>query len=125
MSTMPRSVLLIDDDADVRDLFRIVMDFNGIALAAVPDGESAFNYLEKYTPDIIVIDLFLFGTDGFEVLKQIRHSDLDPGCPVVATTAYNTTSAVSDVILSGFDAFLPKPISVLTLVPFLKQVSRH
>ncbi|MCC7451518.1 MAG: response regulator [Anaerolineae bacterium] len=119
---MPHSILLIDDDPATRDLFRIAADFNGITLAAVEDGESAFNHLERRTPDIIVIDLYLFGTNGFEILQQIRHSDFDPHCPIVATTAYYTSSAVRDVILSGFDAFLPKPINVLNLMPFLHRV---
>lgn len=119
---MPHSILLIDDDAATRDLFRLAADFNGIALAAVEDGESAFNHLEQHTPDIIVIDLYLFGTNGFEILRQLRSGDFAPHCPVVATTAYYTSSAVRDVILSGFDAFLPKPISILNLVPFLHQV---
>ena len=120
--TMPHSILLIDDDPATRDLFRLVAEFNGIKLFAVEDGESAFNYLEQHTPDIIIVDLYLFGMDGFEIAQQIRHSDLNPHCPIVATTAYYTSSAVRDVILNGFDAFLPKPISVMNLMPFLRQV---
>ncbi len=78
--------------------------------------------LEKCKPDVIVIDLYLLGTDGYQILSQIRQSDFDPGCPIVATTAYDSVDTLKRVLLAGFDAYLPKPFGVSDLMPFLGRV---
>lgn len=116
------SILLIDDDEHVQNIFKMVAEHFSLWLQAVKDGESALNILERYSPDVIIVDLYLFGADGFQILRQIRTSELNPGCPIVATTSYDSTTMLGNVLLAGFDAYLPKPFSVFDLAPFLNRV---
>jgi CheY-like chemotaxis protein len=114
------SVLLIDDDEYLHKIFRSILDYHDLGLFAVKDAEDALNCLERHSPDLIIVDLFLFGEDGYEIMQQIRHSDLNPGCPIVATTAYHAAHTASRALLSGFDGYLPKPVAPESLVETLK-----
>ena len=115
-------ILLIDDDLTMHDIFSIVVHHYGHSVYCVSDGESALNFLEEHRPDLVIIDLYLSDTNGYELLRQIQDSSFNPRCPFIATTSYSSSETLRNVLLSGFDAFLPKPISVLALVPFLYQV---
>lgn len=119
------SVLLVDDDPDTHNLFQMVMDHFNLQLAIVKDAEAALNYLKANTPDVIVMDIFLPGIDGFQALHQIRKNALAPNCSVVATTAYYTSDTKNDVLARGFSGYLPKPLNPSTLVPYLEEVVRR
>ncbi len=124
MNTPPLSVLLIDDDSDARELFHLALTHHHITCDACPDAESAFNLLEKKTPDIIVIDLYLFDTTGYEILQIIRQGNMAAHSVIVATTAYHSSQEVTRALLSGFDAYLPKPFDVMGLGPYLQTLSK-
>ncbi len=119
------TLLLIDDDIETQRIFRLMATFNGGTLAAVKNAESALNYLEYHEPDVIIIDLYLDDTNGYEVLRLIRESDLNPKCPVVATTAYYTPITRGNSILSGFDGYLEKPLRVESLWSYLERLTGY
>jgi len=116
------SVLLVDDDLDTHNLFQMVMDHYNHQLAIVRDAETALSYLQANTPDIIVMDIFLPGIDGFQALHQIRKHALAPNCSVIATTAYYTSETKGDVLARGFSGYLPKPLNPSTLVAYLEEI---
>jgi DNA-binding response OmpR family regulator len=120
---MAFTILLIDDSDVTQRLFRVVADYNDLALTVVKDAESAFNYLEARLPDVVVVDLYLFEPDGFQILEQIRRNEDWARCRVVATTSFYTSQTAVNVLLSGFDGYLPKPFVVTDLVPYLRQVA--
>jgi DNA-binding response OmpR family regulator len=116
------TVLLVDDDPNVQSLFQMVLDHHGITLASAADQPTATAYLAEHTPNIIVLDIFLPGTDGYKMLQEIRTLPHVSNCPVIATTAYYTTDTVSDIQQSGFDGYLLKPLDPQELVAYLKNV---
>jgi CheY-like chemotaxis protein len=122
MTNKPISVLLVDDDPDTRNVFQLVMDHYQLQLTVAEDAETALNYLRANTPDVIVMDIFLPGIDGYQALHQIRKHALVPDCRVVATTAYYTTDTQKDVLAWGFSGYLPKPLNPAQLVPYLQQI---
>ncbi len=122
MEEQPFSVLLVDDDADACAIFRLVMNHHHLALDVVRDAESALEYLKIHTPDIIVMDIFLPGLDGYQALKQIRKAALAPGCRVIATTAYYTTDTRDEALGRGFDGYIAKPFQSHDVVPYLRSV---
>jgi two-component system CheB/CheR fusion protein len=116
------TVLLVDDDPNIRSLFQMVLDHHGLDLVATADQPTALEYLSDQTPNIIVIDIFLPTSDGYKMLQAIRNLPHLQQCPVVATTAYYTTDTVTDIEQSGFDGYLLKPLDPQQLVAYLKQV---
>lgn len=119
------SVLLVDDDPQARDIFQIVMDFYQLPLTVLKDAESAITHLQENTHDIIVMDIFLPGLDGYQALNRIRQSARVPNCKVVATTAYYTNDTAQEVASRGFDGYIPKPFSPDKLVPYLKELLKQ
>lgn len=121
MSDKKMSVLLIDDDPDTRNVFQLVMSHYDLDLTVTEDAESALHILGTKTPDVIVMDIFLPGIDGYQALKQIRKNALVPKCHIVATTAYYTAETAKDVLAWGFSGYLQKPLNPIELVPYLQQ----
>lgn len=122
MDKAPISVLLVDDDPHMRNIFELVMTYHQLPVEIVPDAEAAIAYLTQHVADIVVIDLFLPGLDGYQALKQIRTTALDPHCKIIATTAYYTNDTQQEVIRRGFDGYLPKPFEAVKLVAYLESI---
>jgi CheY-like chemotaxis protein len=76
-----RRVLIVDDDADTREILTSVLQQRGIGVDAVADGASALSLLREHHYSVILLDLLMPGTDGFTVLEELR-SDARP-MPVV------------------------------------------
>lgn len=119
------SVLLIDDDEHIQELFKMVFDHHGHTLHVAADMSGALATLNEFHPHVIVLDIFLQHTDGYKVLNSIRSQYPGLNCPVVATTAYYTSDTESDVLKHGFDGYLLKPISPQTLMPYLEKIGGH
>lgn len=121
MTSHISSVLLVDDDTDTCNIFQMVMDHHNIHLTIARDAVAAFEILKRATPDVIVLDLFLPGTDGYQIFNQIRQKSLAPEATFVATTAYHTSSTHDDVMERGFQGYLPKPLNSSGIVSYLED----
>jgi two-component system sensor histidine kinase BarA len=117
------TILLVDDDPHVAGVFELVMNHYHLPLTIMQDAESALNYLQDNNPDVVVMDLFLPGLDGYQALKQIRKSSLAPNAKFIATTAYYTHETEQDAADRGFDGYLPKPMNSNELVPYILSVA--
>jgi CheY-like chemotaxis protein len=122
MARNPITVMLVDDDPSVCDVFRLVMKHYDYPILIVGDAETAMDTLQTYQPDVIVLDIFLPGLDGYQTLKQIRRQALAPTSRVVATTAYYTSDTEQEALRQGFDGYLAKPFDPNKLVGFLHSV---
>lgn len=104
----PRT-LHVEDNAEIRSIVNYFLkkDFD---LQFAPDGNNALNLINRYSFDVIIMDINLGdGIDGIETARQIRKLDSYRNVPIIAVTA-NLSSATRDSCLEvGMDAFLPKP----------------
>jgi CheY-like chemotaxis protein len=116
------SVLLVDDDPFAREVFVLVMEHHGMRVFPVEDAASALAFLEKNEADIIMIDLFLPESDGYQLLKEIRTASLARSAKLVATTAYYSHDTAQEAISRGFDGFVPKPFDAAGLAAYLSSV---
>lgn len=84
-------------------------------------GEAALQCLEGDEPDLVLLDIFMPGMDGFETLRRIRER---PGgqLPVVAVSASVRQGEQDRVIAAGFDSFLPKPVEIAQLTDTLARL---
>jgi CheY-like chemotaxis protein len=117
------SIILVDDDPHVCNIFELVMNHNQLSLMIFSEAEQAIQYLQENTSDVVVLDLFLPGLDGYQALDQIRKTALDPSCRVVATTAYYTNDTRQEIEARGFNGYLPKPFAAKNLVAYLQSVA--
>lgn len=121
MSQRPLSVLLVDDDLDAQSVFELVMQHYNVPFNIVGDAETALDFLKTNTPDIVVMDIFLPGMDGYQALDRIRRSTKAASSRVIATTAYYTNDTQQEVLRRGFDGYVPKPFDE-GLVGYLQRL---
>lgn len=85
------TVLVADDDAQTRAMFRRILEREGWHVAEARDGDEVLAILERSPPGLVLLDLMMPGTDGFEVLERMHRDVRWKGIPVVVVTARDLT----------------------------------
>jgi two-component system, OmpR family, alkaline phosphatase synthesis response regulator PhoP len=107
-------ILLVEDDPAVRDIIRIALERDGMAVEDVGDGESALRKFRSFaTPDLVVLDIMLPGIDGITVCQEIRRIS---NVPIVVLTARDAERDVVVGLEVGADDYITKPVSPAELV---------
>ncbi|ASW00581.1 response regulator [Paraburkholderia aromaticivorans] len=123
MPDTPIQVLLVDDDADLRDLLRTFFQQRGIEMSVLHDANHLSRRLERERPSIIVLDLMMPGIDGLSALKQLRANG--DAIPVIMLTA--RAEGVDRVVglELGADDYLGKPFMPQELLARIHAVLRR
>ena len=102
-------VLVVDDEADIRDFATAVLNAYGIEVRAVASAVKALEELERFRPDVLFSDIRMPGKDGYSLIRQIRALETEQGghLPAVAITAYQEEDE-EKAINAGFEARLHK-----------------
>jgi signal transduction histidine kinase/ActR/RegA family two-component response regulator len=119
-------VLVVDDEADARDLVRHILSERGAQVDVAATAEEALEIAQRRTPDILISDIGMPGTDGFELIRRVR-SHADPkvaGVAAVALTAFTRAEDESRALRDGFQAFMRKPVEAPSLVSQVERLSR-
>ena len=106
-----KTILVAEDDADLRQIFASALHFHGFAvlLAATGDECLASAYAER--PDLIILDIMMPGRDGIDTATQLRANSATCGLPIIVLTALARSSIRARALQAGCDLVLLKPIS--------------
>jgi DNA-binding NtrC family response regulator len=104
--SLPR-ILIIDDEAAIRESLDTLLTFEGFHVTMAIDGPSGLNLLSRHQFDLLLLDLALPGESGIELLPRIV--EMHPDLPVIMITAYGTVGNVVDAIHAGAENFIQKP----------------
>ncbi len=85
--TEQKKILVIDDDADIRELIKMRLEPAGYEIAFAADAATALTLARKAEPDLVLLDLTLPGGDGFMILERMKHLARLAHVPVVAVSA--------------------------------------
>ncbi len=118
-------VLVIEDEADIRELMRYNLEREGYQVAECASAEEARVFLEKTAPDLILLDLMLPGTDGFAFCRKIREQEKTSRTPVIMVTARNEDADIVAGLEVGADDYITKPFSARILLARVKAVLRR
>ena len=109
----PDCVLVIDDDADIRDSIGDILELRGYRVARAANGREALEHLASHpSPDLVLMDIQLPQVSGLEVTKWIKDDPELRNIPVVAVTAFAMKGDEERIREGGCEAYLSKPISV-------------
>lgn len=100
-------ILIIDDEAAIRESLETLLTLEGYAVETAPNGESGISSIEENAYDLVLLDLALPGKSGLEILPLIR--ERQPSLPVIMITAFGKVDNVVEAIRSGAQNFVQKP----------------
>lgn len=117
-------VLLVEDDADTRQVLTCLLELEGADVLAAASAVEALEHVRARTPDVIVSDLCMPGVDGYALLRAVRALDGPAATvPAVAMTAFPAPHGRLRAIEAGFQEYLVKPEDVVRLASLLAEVA--
>jgi len=119
LRVMKRSVLVVDDEPEVRTLARVTLRSAGYDVQEAGTGEEALSSVEADQPDAMLLDIRLPGMDGWEVLDRLRESDRLGEIAVVVFSAYESATSLEESLERGSHGFVSKPFSPDELIQAL------
>ena len=120
-----RSILVVEDEEDIRELVSYTLLKEGYQVASVASGEEALSVAEDKPPDLIVLDLMLPGLDGLTVCKRLRANPKTTGTAIVMLTARGEEADVVGGLNMGADDYITKPFSRNVLLARIRAVLRN
>jgi len=116
-------VLVVDDEADAREVVSMALAQCGARTAAVASTREAIQLLKDFRPDVVISDIAMPGEDGYSLVRKIRSMKSDiAGVPVVALTAFTQPEDRRRAMRAGFKHFVPKPVEIDELAAVVRTV---
>jgi len=114
-------ILVVDDDENIRQYYMEELSDDGHQVSAVPSGHELLSVIDRFEPDVVVLDIKLGNYDGLELLKEIRNEYYN--LPVILCSAYQTYKYDQRSI--GADYYVLKSFDLSELKTMIKRASRH
>jgi CheY-like chemotaxis protein len=116
-------VVLVEDDADVRDVLQLTMEARGAVVVPAADADMALAVLAEMTPDILVSDIRMPRRDGWWLVREARDRGHLDGVPTLAVTGFDVKLQQMDA--GGFDEYLRKPVDADHLRRTVQRLARE
>lgn len=113
------AVLVVDDDADIRLLYRLMLQRRGYEVWDAASAESGLERLEADCPDFMLLDIRMPGMDGWEMLAQVRSAPRLHDLKVIVCSAHASPADERRAVAEGASAFLTKPFPEADLLQLL------
>lgn len=120
---MSKTVLIVDDHADIRRLIRMTLEFEDYQIHEAADGESALQLAAALRPDVVLLDVMMPGAlDGLEVCARLKAEPHFAGMQVILLSARGQARDREAGLRAGADAYMVKPFSPLQLIDHLASL---
>lgn len=116
-------ILIVEDDADLRELFAIVLGNHNYHALCAESGEAALTLLERHHVDAAIVDVMMPGMSGFELVALLRQTGYD--LPVLMVTARDTLADKREGFRAGVDDYVVKPIDPQEMVWRIEALLRR
>jgi CheY-like chemotaxis protein len=114
------SILLVDDDPDFRLLLRETLEALGYRIHEAGDGREALTVMENEEPDLAIVDIDMPRMNGIEFTKKVKA--ISPQFPVMMITGYAQLYSPGEIVSTGMDAFLQKPIDLNQVASVIERL---
>lgn len=126
-SLMGTKILVVDDDADARELLRSILAQNGASVRTAASVSEALKHFESRPPEVLVSDIGMPVEDGYDLIRQVRLRSREEGgqVPALALTAFARSDDRRRAIGAGFQMHLAKPVEPAELVTVVASLSKR
>ncbi|HQE96425.1 MAG TPA: response regulator [Candidatus Marinimicrobia bacterium] len=122
---MLKKILVIDDDVDLIEVLRLMLEKNGYLVIDAQNGTRGYQLVEKERPDLIILDVMMATWDeGFEVVQKIRNNPKLAATPIIMLTAVSQQMGIrydKDKETLPVEEFIEKPVMPGTLLNIIKK----
>jgi two-component system sensor histidine kinase/response regulator len=117
-----RLILLIEDDPDIRTELQLLLEEQGYSVLGAADGRTGLRLAEAHGPDLIIQDLLLPDTHGFDLVSRLRGMPAVGRIPIIALSAFPDRLSEARANALGFNSFIRKPPSVSELCELVRAL---
>jgi two-component system phosphate regulon response regulator PhoB len=117
--------LIADDEKNQIELISFHLEKNGFDVIRAEDGETAFELISEYRPDIIILDWMMPNDSGISVCRRVRSSKELRHLPIIILSARGEDIDTSHGLSSGADDYITKPFSPIELIARVKSLLRR
>ena len=121
MESREKTILIVEDDDDIRELIEITLEDSQYCLRTASDGEVGLNAILLQRPDLVILDWIMPRLTGLEVLRKIRECPSTAGIPVIVLTSLTEVEHEEEVHSLGIFSYLQKPFSPLELIKTVQE----
>ena len=118
MTPATRNILVVDDEQNIRFLYKEELEEAGYQVSVAATGEEALKMLDKQVPDLIILDIKMPGMDGIEVMRRIKDEKGD--IPIILCSAYGQYK--QDFRVWASDAYVVKSADLRELKLTIKEI---
>ena len=122
---MSRKILVVEDEAPIREMISFVLEQNGFNAIEANDIEQALDKVQEPYPDLILLDWMLPGGTGVSLAKKLKQNEYTRNIPVIMLTARSDEDDKVKGFEAGVDDYVTKPFSPKELIARIKAVIRR
>lgn len=120
-----RTLLIVEDDADIRELLRFNLAREGFVVLEAEDGSKGLELAKKHLPCLVILDVMLPNMNGFDVCRSLRADTTTASIPVLVLTALGEEMDRVVGLSLGADDYVVKPFSMRELILRVKAILRR
>lgn len=119
---MPQKILVVDDDADIRDLVLTKLESSGYDVETAGDGAAGLDLALGNSYNLIISDVMMPGISGVDLVRKLRAADPPVSVPVILLTAKNQERDIESGFAAGITDYIVKPFSPRALAARVAEV---
>jgi two-component system phosphate regulon response regulator PhoB len=121
MGHLGKKILLVDDESGIRRILKIFLEVEGFKVLEAVNATQAYQTIEEEKPDVVILDVILFGTTGFEICEKIKSDPSTRDTYVILFTALTKDSDIAEGERVGADLYLMKPLNPRDIIVKVKE----
>ena len=121
MKPSKKTILIADDDEDLRLLIQVTLKDSSYTIVTVGDGHQALDLAVSTSPDLLILDWMMPGLTGYEVVRRLRTHPRTARIPIVMLTAKDGDEWLAQMRPLGLSGYLVKPFSPLALIRVVRE----
>ncbi|AZE83894.1 diguanylate cyclase/phosphodiesterase [Pseudomonas orientalis] len=115
MASSPATLLIVDDEPQIRKLLETLLQHEGYQTLSASNGEEALQLVAQQPPDLILLDIMMPGMDGYEVATRLKANPVTANIPIIMLSALSESSARVSGLETGAEEFISKPVERVEL----------